>query len=96
VAANSVHIAVSGGGEADDVACRMAEDVGRELARRGAVVVTGGLGGAMAAACRGAKAEGGTTIGILADIVEVCSCGDRSVGQVARDFDLTARAFSSG
>lgn len=65
MAADSVHIAVSGGGEADDVACRMAEAVGRELARRGAVVVTGGLGGAMAAACRGAKAEGGTTIGIL-------------------------------
>ncbi len=65
MAADPVHIAVSGGGEADDVACRMAEDVGRELARRGAVVVTGGLGGAMAAACRGAKAEGGTTIGIL-------------------------------
>lgn len=60
-----MHIAVSGGGEADDQACRLAEHVGRELARRGAVVVTGGLGGAMAAACRGAKAEGGTTIGIL-------------------------------
>lgn len=43
----------------------MAEGVGRELARRGAVVVTGGLGGAMAAASRGAKAEGGTTLGIL-------------------------------
>lgn len=43
----------------------MAEDVGRELARRGAVVVTGGLGGAMAAASRGAKAEGGMTLGIL-------------------------------
>ena len=43
----------------------MAEDLGRELARRGAVVVTGGLGGAMAAASRGAKAEGGTTLGIL-------------------------------
>ena len=43
----------------------MAEEVGRELARRGAVVVTGGLGGAMEAACRGAKSEGGTTVGIL-------------------------------
>ena len=60
-----VHVVVSGGGEAGEVACRLAEDVGRELARRGAVVVTGGLGGAMAAACRGAKAEGGTTLGIL-------------------------------
>lgn len=60
-----VHVAVSGGGEAGDAACRLAEEVGRELARRGAVVVTGGLGGAMAAACRGAKAESGTTLGIL-------------------------------
>jgi hypothetical protein len=60
-----VYIAVSGGGEADDEACLLAEQVGRELARRGAVVVTGGLGGAMAAACRGAKDGAGTTIGIL-------------------------------
>jgi uncharacterized protein (TIGR00725 family) len=60
-----VHVAVSGGGDAGEAACQLAEDVGRELARRGAVVVTGGLGGAMEAACRGAKAEGGTTLGIL-------------------------------
>ncbi|MDP1807746.1 MAG: TIGR00725 family protein [Acidimicrobiales bacterium] len=60
-----LHVAVSGGGEAGEAACRLAEEVGRELARRGAVVVTGGLGGAMEAACRGAKAEGGTTLGIL-------------------------------
>ncbi len=61
----AVHVAVSGGGEAGEDACRVAEEVGRELARRGAVVVTGGLGGAMAAASRGAKAEHGMTIGIL-------------------------------
>ena len=60
-----VHVAVSGGGRAVEDACRRAEEVGRQLARRGAVVVTGGLGGAMEAACRGAKAEGGTTVGIL-------------------------------
>ena len=42
-----------------------AEEVGRELARAGALLVCGGLGGAMEAACRGAKAEGGTTLGIL-------------------------------
>lgn len=61
----AVYVAVSGGGDADEEACGQAEELGRELARRGAVVVTGGLGGAMEAACRGAKAEGGTTIGIL-------------------------------
>ena len=42
-----------------------AEAVGRLLAERGATVVTGGRGEVMAAACRGAKAVGGTTIGIL-------------------------------
>ena len=42
-----------------------AELVGRLLAERGATVVTGGLGEVMAAAARGAKAAGGTTIGIL-------------------------------
>ena len=43
----------------------LAEEVGRELAKRQVVVVCGGLTGVMAAVCRGAKAEGGTTIGIL-------------------------------
>ena len=42
-----------------------AEDLGRLLAERGCVVVTGGLGEVMAAAARGAKKAGGTTIGIL-------------------------------
>jgi uncharacterized protein (TIGR00725 family) len=39
--------------------------VGRELGGRGAVLVCGGLGGVMEAACRGAKEAGGTTVGIL-------------------------------
>jgi uncharacterized protein (TIGR00725 family) len=42
-----------------------AEEVGRLLAERGAVVVTGGRGEVMAAAARGAKSAGGATIGIL-------------------------------
>ena len=42
-----------------------AEEVGRLLAERGAVVVCGGFGEVMAAAARGAKEAGGTTIGIL-------------------------------
>ena len=44
---------------------RRAEEVGRLLAERGAVVVTGGRGEVMAAASRGAKRAGGTTIGIV-------------------------------
>jgi uncharacterized protein (TIGR00725 family) len=43
----------------------LAEEVGRELARVGLGVVCGGRGGVMEAVCRGAKAEGGLTVGIL-------------------------------
>jgi uncharacterized protein (TIGR00725 family) len=42
-----------------------AEQVGRLVARRGAVLVCGGLGGVMEAASRGARQEGGTAVGIL-------------------------------
>ena len=42
-----------------------AEEVGQLLARGGATVVTGGLGGVMRAASRGARGAGGSTIGIL-------------------------------
>lgn len=58
-------ISVIGGEDAPPEACRLAEEVGRELARRGCVVVCGGGGGVMEAVCRGARAEGGHTIGIL-------------------------------
>ena len=44
---------------------QLAEEVGRELAKRGVTVVCGGLSGVMEAACRGAKSAGGRTIGIL-------------------------------
>jgi len=44
---------------------RQAETVGELLAKRGATVVCGGLGGVMEAVCRGAKSEGGLTVGIL-------------------------------
>jgi uncharacterized protein (TIGR00725 family) len=58
-------VAVIGAGEPDPGAEEAAERVGRELARAGGVVVCGGLGGVMAAACRGARDEGGPTVGIL-------------------------------
>jgi uncharacterized protein (TIGR00725 family) len=56
---------VVGPGSAEPRLAQEAEGVGRELARRGAVVVCGGLGGVMEAACRGAKEAGGSTVGIL-------------------------------
>lgn len=43
----------------------IAEEVGREIARKGAVLVCGGLGGVMTEAARGAKEIGGITLGIL-------------------------------
>ena len=58
-------IAVIGGSDPPQRAVTLAEEVGRELAERGVVVVCGGLGGVMEAVCRGAKSAGGTTIGIL-------------------------------
>jgi uncharacterized protein (TIGR00725 family) len=61
------YVGVIGGGEADPEVAALAYEVGRELARRGAVVVCGGLGGVMAAAARGVKEAGGVSIGILPD-----------------------------
>jgi uncharacterized protein (TIGR00725 family) len=58
-------IAVIGGSECSPQEAELAEKVGCELARQGAVLVCGGLGGIMAAACKGASSEGGVTIGIL-------------------------------
>lgn len=59
------YVAVAGPGRCDEATAALAEEVGRELARRGAAVVCGGLGGVMEAACRGAKEAGGLTIGLL-------------------------------
>ena len=58
-------IGVVGPGQPDAVRDARAEAVGRLLAEAGAVVVCGGLGGVMAAACRGARSAGGTTVGLL-------------------------------
>lgn len=58
----AVQIAVIGSGAEHEA---HAEEVGRLLAERGATVVCGGLGAVMAAAARGAKSAGGTTIGIV-------------------------------
>ena len=58
-------IAVIGGSDCTPEEARLAEEVGRELARKDAILVCGGLGGVMEAACKGASAGGGLTIGIL-------------------------------
>jgi len=58
-------IAVIGGGKCTAQEAALAEAVGRELAKRGAVLICGGLTGVMEAACRGAAIESGLTVGIL-------------------------------
>ncbi len=58
-------IAVIGSSKADSEITKLAEEVGSEIAKRGAAVVCGGLMGVMEAVCRGARREGGLTIGII-------------------------------
>jgi hypothetical protein len=58
-------IAVIGGSECSSQEAELAEEVGRELAKHGAILVCGGLGGVMEAVCKGASSQGGVTIGIL-------------------------------
>lgn len=61
----AVQIAVAGGGVCSVRTARLAETLGGEIARAGAVLVCGGLGGVMEAAARGAATAGGTVIGLL-------------------------------
>jgi uncharacterized protein (TIGR00725 family) len=58
-------VAVIGPGDASAAELAAAEEVGARLVDHGATVVTGGLGGVMEAACRGAKSRRGLTIGLL-------------------------------
>ena len=44
---------------------KVAYDVGSEVAKSNSVLITGGLGGVMRAACHGAQESGGTTVGII-------------------------------
>ncbi|MEW6581932.1 MAG: LOG family protein [Actinomycetota bacterium] len=91
-------VAVIGPGAPDDGDdARAAAEVGRALARAGAWVVTGGLGGVMAAASRGARAEGGRVLAVVpgtergearADADAVVATG---VGE-ARDLAVVASA----
>lgn len=60
-----VAVAVIGAAECTPEQAGWAEEVGRLLARRGAVLVCGGRGGVMEAACRGALSAGGMTVGLL-------------------------------
>lgn len=58
-------IAVIGAGAGSGDICTLAEEVGREIAKSGSILICGGLGGVMEAAAKGARENGGTTVGIL-------------------------------
>jgi uncharacterized protein (TIGR00725 family) len=99
-AANTTpYVAVIGSGQADQTILRDAERVGRLLGAAGAVLVCGGLGGVMEAACRGARATGGTTVGLLpgsdraaankhVDVAIATGLGELRNGLVVRSADV--------
>ncbi len=58
-------IGVIGGSAVDQMAFETAYEVGKLIAKAGAILICGGLTGVMEAACKGAKDAGGMTIGIL-------------------------------
>lgn len=62
---NIIKISVIGGSKVDSDIYNLAYKVGKEIAKNGAVLICGGLTGTMEAVCKGAKEEGGLTIGIL-------------------------------
>ena len=70
-----------GASTCDAATAALAEEVGRLVAGAGAVLVCGGLGGVMEAACRGTKEAGGVTVGILPGL-------ERSEGNPYLDYSV--------
>jgi uncharacterized protein (TIGR00725 family) len=62
------YVAVCGASDATPSQLDAAREVGKLLARSGAVVINGGYGGVMSAASEGAAGEGGTVVGILSEL----------------------------
>lgn len=60
-----MYIGVIGSGQCDSEMAEIAYKVGKNVAQKGAILICGGLGGVMEAACKGAKDAGGLTVGIL-------------------------------
>jgi uncharacterized protein (TIGR00725 family) len=63
--AHRPYVAVIGPSDATSLQTRAAEDIGRGLAHAGAILVCGGLGGVMEAACHGSSAAAGISVGLL-------------------------------
>ena len=62
---SKIFIGVIGAGDCSDEMCELAEKVGQGIAAAGAILVCGGMGGVMEAAAKGAREQGGITVGIL-------------------------------
>ena len=92
------HVAVCGPGDAQTSEIAVAEEVGERLALAGVVLVCGGLGGVMEAACRGAARRGGLSVALLpgsdraaanasADVVLPTGLGELRNGLIVRAAD---------
>src|SRR5690606_25253239 len=68
-----IQIAVVGAAACDGPTAKLAHAVGAGLAREGAALVCGGSSGVMEAACRGAREQGGRTIGVLPGVDSAAS-----------------------
>jgi len=58
-------ISIIGSSHAGEELYQIAETVGQEVARKGCILICGGRGGVMEAACKGCREEGGLSIGLL-------------------------------
>jgi uncharacterized protein (TIGR00725 family) len=65
MAQRRIQLSVIGAGQCSAAVGQLAEEVGMEIARQGATLICGGLGGVMEAAARGARTGGGLTVGIV-------------------------------
>jgi len=74
-----------------DPGYRLAYDLGAELARQGATVVTGGYGGVMEAASRGAAEAGGHVVGVTVELENNRGPGNRWVAERVHTADLLDR-----
>ena len=63
-------IGVIGDSDDDETRNKVAEEVGRWIAKKGHILICGGRGGVMMAACKGAFEEGGITVGILPSMLK--------------------------
>ena len=92
-------IGVIGAGECNEKIFKLAEEVGRRIARKNAIMICGALGGVMEAVAKGAKDENGITLGVLPgkkrddanpyiDIAVVSDLGEARNALIARSSDV--------